>query len=130
MNLSMEQTSTMRIRSKLFLTLWLVSMGVVAWGSLQPGVELPSQLWNADKVYHLFAYAWLALLPFAVFQDRRAALGAALAMFVLGLALELLQSLIPGRFASGPDMLANALGVGLGIGLARSFGNPRDRESS
>lgn len=130
MNLFMEQTSTMRIRSKLFLTLWLVSMGAVVWGSLQPGVELPSQFWNADKVYHLFAYAWLALLPFAVFRDRGAALGTALAMFGLGLALELLQSLIPGRFASAADMLANALGVGLGIGLARSFGHPRDRNAS
>ncbi|MFW5791565.1 MAG: VanZ family protein [Desulfohalobiaceae bacterium] len=126
----MDNTSTMRIRSKLFLTLWLVSIGAVVWGSLQPGVELPGQLWNADKVYHLFAYAWLALLPFAVFRVRRAALGAALAMLALGLALELLQSFIPGRYASGNDMLANALGVGLGIGLARSFGNPHDREGS
>ncbi len=124
----MDQTSTMRIRSKLFLTLWLVSVGAVTWGSLQPGVELPGQLWNADKVYHLFAYAWLALLPFAVFQVPRAALCAALAMFGLGVVLELLQSLIPGRFASGMDMLANALGVGLGIGLALSFGHPRDRK--
>ena len=48
--------------------LWFSSIGGVVILSLQPGVELPVNFWNADKLGHLLAYLWLALLPALIFR--------------------------------------------------------------
>jgi len=108
--------------SRPILMLWGVSMCAVIFLSLVPRVELPVDFWNADKVYHCAAYAWLALLPVMGFADRRTALSAAFSMIILGLLLETGQYFIPGRMFSVPDILANMFGVILGIFLGRFIG--------
>lgn len=101
--------------SRPILFLWGASIGAVIFLSLLPRVDLPVDFWNADKLYHCAAYSWLALLPVIGFSDRRTALCAALSMILLGLLLEVGQYFIPGRMFSVPDILANTLGVILGI---------------
>jgi VanZ family protein len=101
--------------SRPILFLWGASIGAVIFLSLLPRVDLPVDFWNADKLYHCAAYSWLALLPVIGFSDWRTALTAAFSMIILGLLLETGQYFIPGRMFSVPDILANTLGVILGI---------------
>ncbi len=88
--------------------------------SLIPAPSLPGVgLW--DKLQHALAYLALAFTGAIAFPDRRRHGWLCLGLLVLGASLEGLQSLIPGRFGSVEDMLANAVGVGLGLALARIF---------
>ena len=70
-----------------------------------------------DKVYHLLAFASL-VFPTALLRPRMLLAVATLAL-IYGGVIELVQPTV-GRTAEYGDMLANALGVGLGIlvGLA------------
>lgn len=72
---------------------------------------------NGDKLGHLLAYALLMGWFSMIFRSRGPWLGYALGLIVLGVLLECLQPL-NGRYFEYADMLANTLGVGLGL-LAR-----------
>ena len=72
----------------------------------------PTGLW--DKASHLLAYGALAVAGCAGFRGRRGAMRVGLGLLVLGMALELAQMAIPGRFASLADVAANAAGIVLG----------------
>ena len=98
-------------------TLWFFSIILVVFLSLSPKMEIPLEFRESDKVAHFAAYLWLAILPFFAFQPP-AALRRALVMVPLGIALEFLQILVPGRTFSFGDILANVAGVVLGIWMA------------
>ncbi len=86
---------------------------LIAAGSLGPaGAE---DVGVSDKLAHFIAYAALAVLAWQAFPTRwgLACAGA----FAWGVAMELLQAVVPGRFCSGLDLLANAGGVLLGVAL-------------
>lgn len=70
-----------------------------------------------DKWMHFLAYMGLAGLP--VVGLRRQGVMAGLAMFGLGCALEFAQQFSPGRHVEILDLLANGVGVGSGVLLAR-----------
>lgn len=72
-----------------------------------------------DKVQHLIAYLCLALAGGIAFPDRRSLLALGLGLVVLGAGLEFAQAIVPGRFASVGDAIANTLGVALGLTIAR-----------
>lgn len=112
-----KQPAKSAIRFRPILFLWGASICAVIFLSLFPRVELPVDFWNADKLYHCAAYGWLALLPMMGFADQRRASSVALSMIILGLLLEVGQYFIPGRMFSLLDIIANALGVILGIFL-------------
>lgn len=83
-----------------------------------PGNLLPPQVLSWDKLAHGVLY-----LPYGLFMALslrgaapRWAWGLALAFPVLD---ELHQLLIPGRFCSVADMIADAAGMACGIALAR-----------
>ena len=97
------------------LFLWGVSIGIVCYLSLTPEIELPLGFKWDDLVYHSLTYLWLSILPFLGFQGFRAATISAFLMFPLGVGLEVAQNLVPGRFFSITDMMANASGVFLGV---------------
>lgn len=97
------------------LVVWAVSVGAVCYYSLIPHLELPVDFWNADKLYHFAAYAWLATLPMVGLRTRKVAVATALSMLILGMLLEAGQSYFPGRIASFIDALANSLGVLVGL---------------
>lgn len=110
-------------------TLTLILLVLIAWLSLRPAVD-PGQgagpvfEWIAavvlgdpsmgDKVKHTTAYTVLSAIAWAGYQSKMPA--AAITAAVLGYAglMEVLQIFRPDRDPSMGDMLANALGTGLG----------------
>lgn len=105
-------------RSSLTLWIWLSAIAVVITGELLPGsskvLRLVAFTRVSDKLQHFAAYCVLAAIPAFGFERRRG-IAAALSMIVLGVALEFLQRLVPGRDFEWLDMAANTLGVLSGI---------------
>lgn len=90
------------------VAIWLVS------SMERPPVPEQLVFWNSDKLLHLLAYAVLACLALiAVHRLRRGALWAFLMSAVYGVVDEVHQSFVPGRSASGLDLIADALGAAL-----------------
>ena len=100
---------------------WILSMMVICYMSLVPRLVTPIDFSHSDKVWHALAYLWVSLLPFIGFENKRSALYASLLMIALGLALEFGQYFIPERDASIGDLLANIVGVVLGILLGSAL---------
>lgn len=83
-----------------------------------PGDLLPPQVLSWDKLAHVALY-----LPYGLFMALSLRDGAPRWLWGLALAFPVLdevhQLLIPGRFCSGADILADAAGMAFGIVLAR-----------
>uniref|UniRef100_I2PYZ6 Putative integral membrane protein n=1 Tax=Desulfovibrio sp. U5L TaxID=596152 RepID=I2PYZ6_9BACT len=103
------------------MAVWLVSVAVTVYVSLRDQIELPVDFWNADKLYHALAYAWLGGLPLWAFANGERARAAAYCMIPLGGLLEWGQSFLPARSASMGDAVANALGVFVGLWLSEAL---------
>ena len=103
------------IGAKFIISVWTISIIVVIYLSLIPRVEFLVEFWGADKVYHLIAYGWLGFLPTIGFEKRSTGIIAALSIILLGIGLEWAQKFVVGRMFSFTDMIANTLGVVLGI---------------
>ena len=70
--------------------------------------DLFPTLW--DKLVHFIAYGGLTgLLGFAAYLDKRVLIGCV--VLAIGALDEIMQSVVPGRFADAGDFLADALGV-------------------
>lgn len=80
--------------------------------SLLPQEELPA-VGLSDKVEHLIAYGLLTATAIIGFPRHWRVF--ALLTWCLGVGLEGLQSLVPGRSPSILDAVANTLGVALGL---------------
>ncbi len=98
---------------------------MVVYASLTPRLELPYDFKYADKLYHVSGYLWLSVLPAFAFRRPGTALGGTLAMIPLGVCLEFAQRYVPGRSFSLGDMVANCMGVVLGMWLARHMERSR-----
>ncbi len=84
----------------------------------------------SDKLGHIAAYAALVLAGGIAFRRARSLFMLAAGLLLLGVGLELVQALLPGRLASGYDMLAIVVGIALGSAAAIStntFMNRRPR---
>jgi VanZ family protein len=104
-------------RRRLWIATSLVLLAAVLFASLQPGFG-PTVPANFDKAEHLVAYTLLAVW-FTGLVARGRYWVVACALLALGLLIEVLQGLMNlGRSAEVPDMLANALGVVVGITIA------------
>jgi VanZ family protein len=104
-----------------FAGLTLLLLAYVSFEALRPepvsGVSLP----HWDKVLHCGAFAALACTAcLATPRTRRALVAVVAALLLYGVAIEALQSLIPGREASGLDLLADGLGIAAGLACARA----------
>lgn len=99
---------------------WIVAILAVVFMSLNSKLGPPSEA-GADKVFHCLGYLTLALLPHAGFLRRTAARWASGAMFPLGIAIEIAQGYVPGRFSDPWDALANTIGVVCGLALGVAF---------
>lgn len=97
-------------------TVWLAIILVVIVLGLLPQAAPPTE-YDADKFIHAGVFAALAGLGRLSF-DRRAGWLVALAMIGLGIAIEIGQSMVPGRDGSVNDALANAVGVLIGATIA------------
>ena len=97
----------------LALYLFWPAILLVAWGELNPQPpNLEAVVW--DKALHFMAYFGLTGLATVALDARRPAIWAALALAVVGGALEILQG-FTGRDPSLYDEIANILGVVCGF---------------
>ena len=115
------------MRARAFLILWSLSICLVIWASLQPGLA-PSSTHHMDKLAHLAIYALLAIPPALVLRRRTAVLAAGLLLALVGVGVELAQTVVPSRVGSSVDVGADLLGIALGLffGIAaRRIWRPR-----
>ena len=106
------------VMKKVAGTLWIVMLVMVVSGELLPGTSPPmrwvSSTGISDKVLHYGAYMILAGLPILGFAQLGGILWA-LAMVPLGVVLEFVQKVVPGRSFDLGDITANTLGVLTGV---------------
>jgi VanZ family protein len=96
---------------------WLLVAAVIVL-SLVPDVPIPQTVPGySDKVAHALVYAGLTMW-FAVAALRHRWRGVARWMFILGVVLEACQAMVPYRMASLEDIIANSLGIILGLLIA------------
>ncbi len=103
---------------RLWLGVWAALIVLVIVLSLLPKPPIPPTL-TIGKLDHLIAYLVLAAFAVQLYLQRRAQLVAAVALVLLGIALELAQGyLTTDRHMSGYDALIDTLGVALGTATA------------
>jgi VanZ family protein len=106
----------LRLR-RLWLSLGALLVAVVASLSLSPfSFEIPVK--QGDKYGHLFAYATLMFWFSQIYSTGRARISLACGLIAMGVGLEYLQLLTEYRTFDVRDMIADALGVGVGWGIA------------
>lgn len=103
-----------------WVALSLLALFVLSVLSLVP-LPAPTSVAGNDKLLHVVAWG-LAVLPAAVALGLRVLPLAAL-FLAWSVAIEFLQPLV-GRFFDVADMLANALGLGLGVALGCALQRP------
>ncbi len=97
------------------LAIAVVLISIIA---LLPGAEGRPTLIGWDKVDHVASFAALTLLARAGWPLARR-WKSALPLFAYGIAIELLQSTeFVGRTASVSDLIANSVGITVGLALA------------
>jgi VanZ family protein len=115
--------SMLRMQKKhtVLMILWGVLICCVVVGSLLPAaspvIVAIGRVHISFKVLHFCAYTSLALIALVAVRRRSAAVLAALAMILLGVALEFGQKLVPGRSCEIRDMFINGVGVLTGIAI-------------
>jgi VanZ family protein len=103
---------------RLWLGIWLFGWVLCIALSLSPPIPLDGPP-DSDKIGHLIAYFTLSAWAMQVFATRRAQAVAALALFVLGLSMEIGQAtLTTTRMGDPADLLANTIGIVLGFATA------------
>lgn len=81
-----------------------------------------------DKIAHAVAFALLMLWYAQIYAGHRDRVRCASGLAAVGFAIELLQSLVPYRSADGWDLVADCVGVAIGLLLARTrLGNLLNR---
>jgi VanZ family protein len=94
--------------------LFALLAGVVAVGCLLPAAALP--LFEvSDKIQHFAAFAALGAIGALAFPGRRAIVLLAITLFAFGCLLEGLQLFVPSRQTALGDVIANSLGIVVGI---------------
>lgn len=95
--------------------LTLIALIVVSYLAIQPSL-IPMVDQANDKVKHVLAFATLAggLSLFWGFRWWCVAAG----LLLYGIGIEVAQSFIPGRFASVWDVVADCVGIALGLLVA------------
>jgi len=93
-------------------------VAVVIWLSLTPAPPEPPPFLAWDKANHSIAYAGLMYWFWQAFQRHWRW---PLFLFVLGVGLEVLQGLGGVRMLEPYDMIANSVGILIGLALAHTF---------
>ncbi len=104
----------------LLLTAWIL------WMSLTPQPRGPALPW--DKANHALAFAVLGLCGhFALREHRHGRRWLVLGLCLLGLGIEWGQLYVPGRAAELADIVADGVGIVLGLTLASAASTRLDR---
>ena len=103
---------------RVWLGAWALMIVSVIVLSMMPKPPIPPTL-TIGKLDHLIAYFALAAFAVQLYMRRSAQLGAAFALVLLGIALELAQGYFTTyRHMAAYDALIDALGVALGAATA------------
>lgn len=97
--------------------LLLLGLILVAWTSLVPIDQVPARAPVSDKVGHLVAYLLLGLVAVAAQRRPRPVL-TGLGLVLFGLVIEILQGRWGYRSFEWADLVADAVGVVVGILIA------------
>ena len=99
---------------------WVLVAAVIA-ASVFPGIAIAAlNITGADKLAHAASYCLLMIWFAGLYAPRHHGV-VAVSLLALGLALELVQWSLPYRFFEPADLLANATGVVVGLGLSITF---------
>jgi len=94
--------------------------------ALQPGLPTPPELFGPDKIEHLLAFFVLTVLA-RMGWPRRGWI-TSIALLTYGIGIELVQgSAALGRTASAADVVADLIGISLGLMFANMFQQGRAR---
>jgi len=104
---------------------FMIALVTGFWLSLQPVADGTTWLVWQDKAEHLAFFVLLALLGVAAWPTRPRVVGGTLLMY--GVAMEIAQSFTAYRRGDPWDWVADALGIGAGLLLARTIGRLRIR---
>lgn len=115
----------MRMLSLVHAPAWRLAsallVGVIVLVTLMPQQQLPMAPNHFDKVEHFAAYGLLAVW-FTGLVPRGQYWRVAVGLAVLGVVLEFLQQTMPlGRSGEFLDVVANVLGVAIGVALALAW---------
>ena len=88
----------------------------VAAGSVLPGAVITG-FPSADKIVHMLSY-FLLMIWFSGLYSRQRHVVIALIFITFGVLLEFLQTQLPYRFFDPLDLVANTVGVALGLLLS------------
>lgn len=110
--------------SRFRLLFWLCALAVMVLSLLPPSTPLPTTGW--DKTNHLLAFSVLAVLGLRAWPARRWRV--LVGLVVYGALIEVLQGMSGDREPSWLDLLADTIGIALGLGveaaLARIWPRP------
>ena len=107
----------MRAMRALGVTLGWAMVATIVWLSVTPA-PLDIGVRAGDKLGHVGAYAWVMFWFAQLYQRRATRLAYAAGFTAMGVALEFVQLAIGYRSFEVMDMVADALGVIAGWGLA------------
>ncbi len=103
-----------------FAALTLLLLLCISYQALRPEPGSHSTLQHLDKLLHGAAFATLALTArLAAGTSGRALAAVVVSLLLYGAAIEVVQGFVPGRDASGWDLVADAVGIAAGLVLAR-----------
>lgn len=104
---------------KLYLTLLIISTGLILYGTLFPvDYDVPQQLLGFDKVVHIIMFgAWSFFYGLVRFlKEKYSLLPVFLVGSFFGLIVEILQYVLPtGRSLELMDFIADLAGIGLAV---------------
>ena len=106
----------MMLKNHSWMTFFVGLLAVIIL-SVIPAEVFPN-LWLPDILGHMAAYAALALAGGIACRSARSLFMLAAGLALLGASLELVQALLPTRDASGYELLANIVGIALGLAAA------------
>ena len=93
---------------------WLALLGVLVLSLVPAGTSLPTTGW--DKTNHLLGFAVLSLLARCAYA-RLGVVGTLVGLLLFGVLIELLQAMTPDRFSEWGDLVANGVGIVVGLVL-------------
>lgn len=109
----------------LFGFLWLIALTLIIFVSIIRGFReihflcfLENWIPFADKAAHLVTYMFMAFTATLFFKDSKLIIYSLLGLFLLGIALEIIQLNVAGRNFSFLDLAANIIGVIIGFSMA------------
>jgi VanZ family protein len=96
-----------------------LSLAVTLWGMLIPAASLPDL--PSDKLLHVIGFGAPTLLAAFASRAPRGLRNALMVIALAAIAGEAAQALVPGRTVSLMDLVADAVGMGIGMWLGRTL---------